>query len=69
MIVNRLKVYRAANGWTQQDLADRLGVTRQTIAAVENGKYSLSLKMAFDIAKAFGVQLQDVFQDADEKDK
>jgi putative transcriptional regulator len=46
---------------TQQELADRAGVTRQTIIAIEGGKYSPSLELAFRIALAFGVPLQDVF--------
>jgi putative transcriptional regulator len=47
---------------TQQELADRVGVTRQTINAIELGKYSPSLEIAFRIAAAFGVPLEDVFQ-------
>ncbi len=47
---------------TQADLADRIGVTRQTIIAIEQGRYSPSLEMAFRIAQAFGVPLDDVFQ-------
>jgi putative transcriptional regulator len=51
---------------TQADLADRVGVTRQTIIAIEQGKYSPSLEMAFQIARAFGVRLDEVFQYPDE---
>lgn len=47
---------------TQKALADQLGVTRQTIIAIEQGKYSPSLEMAFRIARVFGVSLEDVFQ-------
>jgi putative transcriptional regulator len=47
---------------TQQDLADRVGVTRQTIIAIEQGKYSPSLPLAFRIAKTFNVKIEDVFQ-------
>jgi len=47
---------------TQQDLADRAGVTRQTIIALEAGKYAPSLMLAFRIARAFGVKVEDVFQ-------
>jgi len=47
---------------TQAALADKLGVTRQTILAIEKGKYSPSLEMAFEIAHAFGVSLEEVFQ-------
>lgn len=47
---------------TQQELADRVGVTRQTIIALEAGKYAPSLLLAFRMAKAFGVKVEDVFQ-------
>jgi putative transcriptional regulator len=47
---------------TQQDLADRVGVTRQTIIAIEQGKYSPSLPLAFRIAKTFGVTIEQVFE-------
>jgi putative transcriptional regulator len=62
-VTNRLRALRFAAGeMTQADLADRLGVTRQTIIAVEQGRYSPSLEMAFRIARVFGVPLDDVFQ-------
>ena len=51
---------------TQADLADRVGVTRQTIIAIEQGRYSPSLEMAFQISRAFGVGLDDVFAYPDE---
>lgn len=51
-----------ANEMTQQDLADRIGMTRQTIAAIEQNKYSPSLEAAFRIAEVFGVNINDVFQ-------
>ena len=47
---------------TQAELAERIGVTRQTVIAIEQGRYSPSLEMAFQIARAFGVPLDDVFQ-------
>jgi putative transcriptional regulator len=50
---------------TQQELADRVGLTRQTIIAVEQGRYSPSLEAAFKIARVFGVPLEEVFQYAD----
>ena len=53
----------------QQELADRVGVTRQTINAIENGKYSPSLEVAFRIAAVFGVPLEQVFQYAAEDEK
>jgi putative transcriptional regulator len=49
------------NEMTQQELADRTGVTRQTIVAIENGKYSPTLELAFRIAREFGVPLDEVF--------
>ncbi len=58
--IRRLRFER--NEMTQQELADRIGVTRQTINAIELGKYSPSLEMAFQIADAFGVPLDRVFQ-------
>jgi putative transcriptional regulator len=61
-VTNRIRALRFAAGeMTQAELADRLGVTRQTILAVEQGKYSPSLEMAFRIARVFGVPLDDVF--------
>jgi len=50
------------NEMAQQELADRIGVTRQTVNAIENGKYSPSLEVAFRIAEVFGVPLEQVFQ-------
>jgi len=62
-IRNRIRTLRAAQGeMTQQTLADRIGVTRQTVNAIELGKYSPSLEVAFRIAAVFGVPLDDVFQ-------
>lgn len=60
---NRIRDLRAAQGeMTQQALADRIGVTRQTVNAIELGKYSPSLEVAFRIAAVFGVPLETVFQ-------
>ncbi len=60
---NRLRRLRFdADEMTQADLAARIGVTRQTVAAIEQGKYAPSLDMAFRIADVFGVALADVFQ-------
>lgn len=62
-VTNRIRALRFENGeMTQADLADRLGVTRQTVIAIEQGKYSPSLEMAFEIALAFSRPLDDVFQ-------
>jgi putative transcriptional regulator len=62
-IDNQVKTLRFLNGeMTQAELGDRIGVTRQTIAAIEAGKYSPSLEAAFRIARVFGKPLEDVFQ-------
>lgn len=61
-VTNRIRALRFAAGeMTQADLADRIGVTRQTVIAIEQGRYSPSLEMAFQIARVFGVGLDDVF--------
>jgi putative transcriptional regulator len=62
-ITNSIRALRFAHGqMTQAQLADRVGVTRQTIIAIEQGRYSPSLEMAFQIAQVFNVPLEDVFQ-------
>jgi putative transcriptional regulator len=62
-VANAIRALRFAHGeMTQAELADRIGVTRQTIIAIEQGRYSPSLEMAFRIARVFGVQLDEVFQ-------
>ncbi len=62
-VTNDIRRLRFTHGeMTQAELADRVGVTRQTIIAIEQGRYSPSLEMAFQIAGAFGVPLDDVFQ-------
>ena len=58
---NKLKVYRAMHGLTQEILAEKLGITRQTIIAIEKGKYDPSLELAFKIAKFFDVKIEDIF--------
>ena len=58
---NRLKVLRADRDWTQADLADRLKVTRQTINAIEKGKYDPSLPLAFKIAVLFDLPIEEIF--------
>jgi putative transcriptional regulator len=60
---NKIRRLRFENDqMTQQQLADKAGVTRQTIIAIEGGKYAPSLPLAFKIAKTFGVSIEDVFQ-------
>jgi putative transcriptional regulator len=62
LVTNSIRALRFAHGeMTQADLADRVGLTRQTIIAIEQGKYSPSLEVAFQIARVFGVPLDDVF--------
>ena len=62
-VTNSIRSLRFAHGeMTQADLAERIGVTRQTVIAIEQGKYSPSLEVAFQIAHVFGVPLDDVFQ-------
>lgn len=58
---NRIKELRKKNGITQEDLASTVGVTRQTIISLENGKYNASLQLAYNIAKYFKVTIEDVF--------
>ena len=60
---NRLKVLRAERDWTQANLADELGVTRQTVNALEKGKFDPSLPLAFKIARLFESSIEDIFQD------
>lgn len=58
---NKLKVLRAERDWTQADLADRVGVSRQTINVIESGKYDPSLPLAFRLAEVFGTSIEEVF--------
>jgi putative transcriptional regulator len=70
LVTNSIRSLRFANGeMTQADLADRVGLTRQTIIAIEQGRYSPTLEIAFQIARVFRVPLDDVFQypEAEEK--
>ncbi len=60
---NRLKVLRAERDWTQADLATALGVSRQTVNAIEKGKFDPSLPLAFRAARLFGISIEDIFQD------
>ena len=58
---NRLRELRDARGWSQGELAERLEVSRQTVNALETGKYDPSLPLAFRIARLFGTRIEDVF--------
>ncbi len=59
---NRLTVLRAEKGWTQQEVANRLGISRQTVHSVENNKFVPSVLLAFRIARLFGKNVEDIFQ-------
>ena len=59
---NRLKVLRAERDWSQQDLADRLEVSRQSVNAIETGRYDPSLPLAFRIADTFGLTIEEIFR-------
>jgi len=61
MMENNLRVLRATKRITQEDLAEALGVTRQTVLAIENGKYSPSLELAFKMAKYFETSIEKIF--------
>lgn len=61
-VKNKLDELRTERGWTQGDLAERLGVSRQTVNALERGKYDPSLPLAFKIAKLFGKPIEEVFE-------
>ncbi|MDZ4138295.1 MAG: helix-turn-helix transcriptional regulator [Erythrobacter sp.] len=58
---NRLKVLRAERDWSQQDLAERLGVSRQSVNAIETGRYDPSLPLAFTISELFGRPIEAIF--------
>ena len=60
---NRLKVLRAERDWSQGDLAERLGVSRQSVNALETGKYDPSLPLAFKIARLFALPIEQIFDD------
>jgi putative transcriptional regulator len=66
-VKNRLRVLRAERSWSQADLADRLGVSRQTVNAIETEKYDPSLPLAFRLARLFGLPIEEIFsQDGQE---
>lgn len=60
-MTNRLRVLRAEREWSQAELATRLGVSRQTVNAIETGKYDPSLPLAFSIARVFGRTIEEIF--------
>ena len=60
---NRLKVLRAERNWSQGDLARELEVSRQSVNAIETGKYDPSLPLAFKLARVFGLRIEEIFED------
>ena len=62
-VKNRLRILRAERGWSQADLAGRLGVSRQTVNALETERYDPSLPLAFRIARLFGGAIETIFQE------
>ncbi len=62
MIQNRIKVLRAERDWTQADLAEKVGISRQAVISIEKYKYTPSLELAFKIANAFDVSINNVFE-------
>ncbi len=66
---NKLKVHRALQNLTQEQLADKIGVSRQTVNAIESNKYLPSLGLAFRIARLFNVQVEDIFFNEGDEDE
>lgn len=64
---NRIRVLRAERRWSQAELAKMVGVSRQAVNAVENGRHDPSLPFAFEIAKAFGLRIEEVFENPDDE--
>lgn len=64
-MTNRLRVLRAERGWSQADLAEKLEVSRQSVNAIETGKYDPSLPLAFRIGRLFGKGIEEIFEDKD----
>ena len=62
MIQNRIKVLRVERDWTQADLAEKVGISRQAVISIEKYKYTPSLELAFKIANAFDVSINNVFE-------
>jgi putative transcriptional regulator len=61
-VKNKIKVYRAMHDLTQEALASKIGVTRQTVISIESGKYDPSIGLAFRIARLFGVRIEGIFE-------
>ena len=67
LIWNRIKVLRAERDWTQADLAEKVGISRQAVISIEKYKYTPSLELAFKIAEVFGVSIDEVFEHREDK--
>ncbi|NMC79745.1 MAG: helix-turn-helix transcriptional regulator [Chloroflexi bacterium] len=65
---NKLEKLRSQKGWTQQELSDRVGVSRQTIISLERGRYNPSIQLAFRLARQFGVRIEDIFIYSEEEE-
>ena len=63
---SKLRVLRAERGWSQADLAERLDVSRQAVNAIETGKYTPSLQLAFKVARLFAMPIEDIFTDGED---
>ncbi len=68
VVKNKIKVYRAMHDLTQEQLADQIGVSRQTVNAIESDKYLPSLGLAFKISRLFNVAIEEVFIDTENKE-
>jgi putative transcriptional regulator len=66
-MINRLRDLRAERNWSQQELADRLEISRQSVNAIETGRYDPSLPLAFKIARLFGATIEAIFRDQNER--
>lgn len=67
MIKNRIKVLRTEKGWTQEVLANKVGISRQAVISIEKYKYTPSLELTFQIAEAFELEINDVFKMIEEE--
>ena len=69
LIWNKIKVLMAERDWTQADLAEKVGISRQAVISIEKYKYTPSLELAFKIAEAFDVSIDQVFEHREEEEK
>lgn len=67
LVINKIKVLRAERDWTQEDLASKVGISRQAVISIERYKYTPSLELAFKIADTFGISINAVFEFKEEK--